>query len=230
MGSDRDDAFDNEQPVHTVFVDGFYMDIKPVTNRQYQRFVVETGHPPPFLDRQWASEFNWKGLNFPEGMDDLPVVLVNWHDAQSYAKWAGKRLPTEAEWEKAARGGLVQKKFPYGDKLRFNQANFDKGYFRKKRLEPVGSYPPNKYGLYDMAGNVWQWCQDWYGENYYSASKKHNPKGPVEGVYRVFRGGSWKSLKRFLRTSQRGKDIPEVKCVTIGFRCALSQDKTPGLK
>ena len=226
IGSDEHEAKNDEMPRHTVYLSAFYIDRHEVTNIEYQQFVLATGHPPPFVDRPWAEPYNWKGTAYPDGAGCLPVVLVSWHDAQAYAQWAGKRLPTEAEWEKASRGGLVNLKYPFANDLELHQANFDKGLIRRKRLLPVGSFKPNGYGLYDTAGNVWEWCQDWYDEDYYKISSNQNPPGPEQGLYRVLRGGSWLNDKKFLRCSQRGKNVPEYKSYTLGFRCALSTDRT----
>ncbi len=121
------------------------------------------------------------------------MVYVSWNDAITYAKWAGKRLPTEAEWEKADREGLVGRKYPSGDKEPDgSQCNFfdeepDDGY---RYSAPVGHYSPNGYGLFDLAGNVWEWCSDWYDRNYYANSPPNNPSGPNNASFRVFRGGS----------------------------------------
>ena len=114
------------------------------------------------MDRPWAEPYNWRGTDYPAGKGNYPVVLVTWEDAQAYAAWMSKRLPTEAEWEKASRAQLISRKYPYGDTLENNWANFDKGFLRKNTLKPVGSFEPSGVGLYDMAGNVWEWCQDWY--------------------------------------------------------------------
>jgi len=224
MGSVDEEVNADEKPSHTVFVDSFYIDRHEVTNSQYQKFILATGHPAPFVDRPWAEPYNWKGTAYPDGKGNHPVVLVSWDDAQAFARWAGKRLPTEAEWEKAVRGSLVSKKYPFGDQLEMSQANFDKGFLRENALQPVESFQPSGYGLYDMAGNVWEWCQDWYDEKYYKASPGKNPPGPDGGVYRVLRGGSWTNDKEFLRCAQRGKNVPDGKSHVIGFRCALSAE------
>ena len=224
MGSIDEEVKADEKPAHTVFVDSFYIDRHEVTNSQYQKFILATGHPAPFVDKPWAEPYNWKGTAYPEGKANHPVVLISWDDAQAYARWAGKRLPTEAEWEKAVRGNLVSKKYPFGDRLEMNHANFDKGFLRENALQPVESYQPSGNGLYDMAGNAWEWCQDWYDAKYYKSSPPKNPAGPDGGVYRVLRGGSWVNDKEFLRCAQRGKNVPDGKSHIIGFRCALSAE------
>jgi formylglycine-generating enzyme required for sulfatase activity len=224
MGSDTDPAelSADEKPLHTVFLDAYYIDKYEVTNAQYQLFILATGRPAPFVDRFWAEPYNWKGTDYPAGHGNYPVVLVSWEDAQAYAAWMKKRLPTEAEWEKAARAQLIGKQYPYGDTLKNNQANFDRGFFRENKLKPVGSFEPSSFGLYDMAGNVWEWCQDWYADTYYKNSPAQNPRGPAEGLYRVNRGGSWVNDERYLRCSQRGKNTPDCRSHILGFRCALS--------
>lgn len=214
----------DEKPAHTVFLDAYYIDKYEVTNAQYRSFVLATGRPAPFVNRPWAEPYNWRGTDYPAGKGNYPVVLVTWEDAQAYAAWMNKRLPTEAEWEKAARAQLINRQYPYGDTLKNNQANFDKGFLRKNALKPVGSFEPNAIGLYDMAGNVWEWCQDWYDADYYKKSPAQNPRGPAEGLYRVDRGGAWVNDNNYLRCSQRGKNMPDSKSHITGFRCALSTE------
>jgi len=224
MGSDKKTSKKiDESPLHEVYLSAYYIDKFEVTNRQYKKFITETGYPAPYVrDSDWAKPFNWINNNYPNNLADHPVVLVNWNDTSAYAKWAGKRLPTEAEWEKASRGGLLNNSYPFGNKIGFNQASFDKGYVRGRELKPVGTYPPNPYEIFDMSGNVWEWCQDWYLDKYYNESPDKNPLGPDNGTYKVFRGGSWISDRKFLRCANRGKNTPEYKSPSLGFRCALS--------
>lgn len=226
MGSDNktSDKID-EKPLHEVYLSAYFIDKFEVTNRQYKKFITETGHSAPYIeDKDWAKPFNWINNNYPENQADFPVVLVNWYDATAYAKWAGKRLPTEAEWEKAARGGLLNNVYPFGNKLEFNQASFDKGYVRGRKIDSAGTYQPNPYGIFDMSGNVWEWCQDWYTDKYYNDSPYKNPPGPANGIYKVFRGGSWISDKKYLKCAFRGKNTPEYRSPSLGFRCALSNN------
>jgi formylglycine-generating enzyme required for sulfatase activity len=215
------DGKDAEKPVHTVYVDAFYIDVYEVTSAQYKKFMGATKHPAPD---------DWKDPNF--NSPDQPVVGTTWFDATAYAQWAGKRLPTEAEWEKAARGGLVGKRFPWGDEApdgtqcNFADKNTDYGWSNKnvnddyQSTAPVGSFPPNGYNLYGMAGNVWEWCADWWGLSYYAISPEKNPKGPDSGVARVMRGGSWVSNADSVRAAFRNYLSPALTGSLVGFRCA----------
>lgn len=213
----------DEMPQHAVYLESFAIDIHPVTNEQFVRFLEYTGGEKDQnyndLIRLKDSRLNRVAgkLSIESGYSKHPVVGVTWYGAVAYAKWVGKRLPTEAEWEAAARGGKEFAIYPTGDTIEKSQANFF-----SSDTTAVMSYAPNGYGLYDMAGNVYDWCQDWYGYNYYesSALEPHNPKGPLQGVYRVLRGGCWKSLKEDLRCSHRHRNNPGAMNGTYGFRCA----------
>ena len=200
---------DDEHPQHKVWVDAFLIDRYEVTNAQYEKFMKATGHEAPeYWDDEKYNKFNH------------PVVGVSWFDAVAYAKWAGKRLPTEAEWEKAARGGLVDKHYPWGDSISHDNANYGTGgRDRWEHTSPVGSFPPNEYGLYDMAGNVEEWCADWYDKDYYRSSPERNPKGPNTGSWRVLRGGSWGGNTSLSRCAYRFY-APSISNYFIGFRCA----------
>ena len=178
MGSEDEDAHDNEQPVHTVHVDAFYMDVYEVTNAQFKAFVDANPQwrryqiDPRFHDGDYLG--HWLGNTYPPGEANHPVVNVSWYAAMAYAAWAGKRLPTEAEWEYAARGGLAGQTYPWGDTLTHADASYDSRYHPAPLA--VGNYPPNGYGLYDMAGNVWEWCLDEYDADVYARSRnRHNP-------------------------------------------------------
>lgn len=207
MGSDYGEP--DEEPVHTVYLDAFYMDIYEVTNALYKKFVDATGHKAPSY---WSDPKS----NAP----DQPVVGVTWHDAKAYCDWSGKRLPTEAEWEKAARGGLVGKTYPWGD-IDDTGPPGTGTHPGVSGAYPIGNFAPNGYGLYDMSRNAWEWCVDWYGEDYYAKSPRENPKGPSSGKTRILRGGSWfAGISTPLPVSYRYSYDPERSSNLIGFRCA----------
>lgn len=182
----------------------FFMDTREVTVGQFKHFLKLSGY-------QTNLKINWNEVYEYSPTDKHPMILINWHDATAYAKWAGKRLPTEAEWEYAARGGLVGKRFPWGNDVNFSRdyANYD-GTFGKdtwdKTTAPVGSFNPNGFGLYDMTGNVWEWCQDWYSSDH---------------VSRVFRGGSWGNNTNLLRVTDRINVAATTRSKYGGFRCML---------
>ena len=200
----REGTTNHDAPLHNVYVDAFYMDKCEVTYSQYAKFIEETGHKKPFY---------WDDVRFNDPMQ--PVIGVDWQDAVDYAEWAGKRLPTEAEWEKAARGGLELKKFPWGDELNKTLANY-----HSMVNKPVASYSPNGYGLFDMAGNVWEWVSDYYGTNYYGLSPLSNPKGPETGRFRIIRGGALNTSGQSLMCGHRHSYDPRLSIYSIGFRCA----------
>ena len=213
----------DEMPRHAVNLNAFALDAYPVTNEQFVRFLEAMGGEKDQnnndIIRLRESRIKRSGgkLNIESGYAKHPVVGVTWYGATAYAKWLGKRLPTEAEWEVAAEGGLEESTYPTGDNIERTQANFF-----SSDTTPVMSYPPNGYGFYDMAGNVYEWCQDWYDYHYYdiSVQEPDNPKGPLQGVYRILRGGCWKSLKEDLRCSHRHRNNPGTVNGTYGFRCA----------
>jgi sulfatase modifying factor 1 len=221
----------DDQPVHVVQVDAFWMDKYEVTNDDYARFAAATGRRTPF---------HWIGGKFPRGQERFPVYNVTWDDAAAYCGAAGKRLPTEAEWERAARGAVEKAMFPWGAQL--GQAPRRRGAGAAAAVPPadpeaeaakparfgypdgpvaVGSYAPNQFGLYDVIGNVWEWVADWYDPNYYSVSPDRNPRGPEKGIYRVIRGGGWPDNdERILALHYRNFTNPELRSDTVGFRCA----------
>jgi formylglycine-generating enzyme required for sulfatase activity len=202
MGSEEGE--DNERPVHRVWVDSFELGACQVTNREYDAFVQSTGHSRP------PSEFN---------DPSQPVVAVSWIDAVRYCEWfssvSGRRfrLPTEAEWEFAARGGAEGKLYPWGDDM----ADATR---RLNGPEVVARRAPNGYGLYDICENVHEWCSDWYGADYYSVSPDRNPRGPETGSRRVSRGGSWRHQIKISRCAARSSIPPEFRYTDYGFRIA----------
>ena len=209
MGSDKGSP--DELPVHLVTLDAFYIDKFEVTVRQY-RACVEAGIcEEPTI----ASLCNWDG-----GLPDTnPINCMTWEAAKAYCEWAGQRLPTEAEWEKAARG-TDRRTYPWGEDLDRQHANYREGSGRS--TDPVGSYEEgvSPYGAYDMAGNVWEWVADWYAEDYYSKSPRENPPGPERGEHRILRGGSWWFEAPYVRSARRQPYLPLVTDIDIGFRCA----------
>lgn len=211
--SDSNNGDVDEYPVHEVFIGAFYIDIYEVTNSQYQKFVSATGYASPPL---------WHDTRFNK--PEHPVVNVSWNDAVAYANWANKRLPTEAEWEYAARGNLIGKPYPSGDRITRNDANFTsiEGTDTWKWTAPVGSFQPNGFGLFDMAGNVWEWCFDQYRLDYYSMSPRNNPRYGSSSVpknenFRVLRGGGWSGSIDDLRVSDRWYHLTSES--SVGFRC-----------
>ncbi len=206
MGSDYVETRKNEAPAHLVEMDGFWMDATLVTYKDFKKFVEATGYMTTAETK--SNTQNWRS---GEGKEDCPVTCVSWHDAKAYAKWAHKRLPTEAEWEYAACGGRGKIKYPWGN-AEFNdkkpQANF-----LGSGPTPVKAFPTNAYSLYDMAGNVWQWCADSYKENYYTTELSL-------GNQRVQRGGSF--LSNSHRITARSKSDPDESSVCTGFRCVKS--------
>jgi formylglycine-generating enzyme required for sulfatase activity len=213
----------DEMPRHAVQITSFALDIHPVTNEQFLLFLQAMGgekdqHNNDIIRLRDSRIKRSAGkLTIESGYARHPVVGVTWYGAVAYAKWIGKRLPTEAEWEAAASANKENFLFPTGIDIDRTQANFF-----SSDTTPVMSYPPNAFGLYDMAGNVYEWCQDWYAYNSYeiSALEPNNPQGPQQGVYRVLRGGCWKSLKEDLRCSHRHRNNPGTVNSTYGFRCA----------
>ncbi len=199
--------YTNQQPVHAVTVSNFFFDAREVTVAQYRSFCTATGRSMPV----WPS-WGWE--------EDNPMVYVGWGDAAAYCQWAGKRLPTEAEWEYAARGGNRSQGYTYSGSNTIGDVAWY-GYNAGNRTHPVGTKTPNELGLYDMSGNVCEWCSDWYDARYYSVSPPVDPKGPSSGTYfRVLRGGSWNESENFWRVAERGRESPEVGGHGVGFRCA----------
>jgi len=273
------DWFERETPLHTVYLDAFYMDKYQVTNARYAKFLNEYGKNTDSAGNKLIHiggehcliEKSGGTYRPKSGYENHPVIFVTWYGATAYAQFYGKRLPTEAEWEKAARGGLVGKRYPWGDEMpptklvgnfadetlkkkvssmgdaRYRSVTtlmingYDDGY--AESTAPVGKFEPNGYGLFDMAGNVWEWCADEYDPGYYSESPKNNPKGPdapvpiekkiIEGdpdcdptaVWCVLRGDCWHGNAYGLRCATRSRYDASVSSYNSGFRCvqALQQ-------
>jgi formylglycine-generating enzyme required for sulfatase activity len=204
---------DCERPVHRVSVDVFQLAATQVTNAEYDRFQIATSSAsPPF------------GQNVNFSHPQQPVTGVSWHEAARYCDWlraqTGRpyRLPTEAEWEHAARGGLEQKNFPWGDEP--PQSLPDYAVRWKNGPEVVARYAANGFGLYDICDNVHEWCSDWYDSNYYANSPERNPRGPDEGKRKASRGGSWRHFVKVARCSARSSIPPEFQYADYGFRVA----------
>jgi formylglycine-generating enzyme required for sulfatase activity len=214
MGIDGLQGLEDERPFHLVRLEAYEMDLHEVTTARYAAFLRATNRRPPWL---------WESVDLAIH-GDRPVIGVDWHDADAYCRWAGKRLPTEAEWEKAARG-TDGRSFPWGNQQPTPElANFALGarFSYSQALMPVGRYEKGKsaYGVYEMAGNVWEWVQDWYDGSYYEHSPERNPQGPDTGQLKVLRGGSWSELPKYLLTYGRFKLPPETLNSYTGFRCA----------
>ncbi len=208
MGKDKKG---DTRPEHKIFLDSFYMDKYEVTNTLYFKFCQETKRKLPEF---WGMEKYSCGMDYP----NHPVVGINWKDAEAYAKWAGKRLPTEAEWEYTARGGLSGKDFPNGKDIDSTKANYTiKG--KNKGTVTVGSYSPNGFGLYDMVGNVREWVSDWYDKYYYKNSPSKNPTGPKEGKFKVIRGGGYHSGPGCINVYRRNALPSNWVDFNVGFRC-----------
>jgi formylglycine-generating enzyme required for sulfatase activity/tRNA A-37 threonylcarbamoyl transferase component Bud32 len=217
MGSSDADRYasDDEKPQHTVYLDAFWIDKYEVTNALYKKCVdagkCQSPNPTESYSRRW-----YYGIS---KFDNYPVIYVSWNDAKAYCEWAGKRLPTEAEWEKAARGtdGRI---YPWGNAFDKNRLNSSEG--GRGDTTPVDSFPSgaSPYGALDMAGNVWEWVADWHDSAYYTNSPRNNPKGPSSGQYRVLRGGAWNYNQYYVRAAYRIYNIPDLRNNYVGFRCA----------
>ncbi|MYF99404.1 formylglycine-generating enzyme family protein [Candidatus Poribacteria bacterium] len=239
MGSNDMDANDDEEPVHTVSLDTFLMDKYPVTNSDFKEFLIADAerYKPEWLRDNIDITYqdggylrHWDGDMYPHGTHDHPVTGVSWFAAMAYAQWAGKRLPTEAEWEKAARGRLSGKKYPWGDSINPDNENY---IYNRSDTIPVGSYSANGFGLYDMCGNVWEWCLDAYDTDFYNIPISQNPFSGTNSLTwvlgnfrrvktaRVLRGGPWGADSQVARVSQRFTGSPTDTLPTFGFRCVM---------
>lgn len=206
---------DDEKPVHRVWVDSFELAVHQVTNAEYGCFLAATKAAPPL---------NWTDPNFND--PKMPVVAVSWHEATAYCVWLSKtandryRLPTEAEWECAARGGAEKALYTWGDAPPESLPDYANRW--KIGPEPVGLYPPNPYGLYNIGDNVHEWCADWYDAAYYKDSLERNPQGPADGMRKASRGGSWRHHIKVSRNAARSSIPPEFQYADYGFRIARS--------
>jgi formylglycine-generating enzyme len=255
---------DGEGPVRRVRLDAFQMDACAVSNAEFKRFADATGHVTEAETFGWSFVFAgllpddfpptravahtpwWRQVEASdwrrpegehsdlEGRMDHPVVHVSWNDAQAYCAWSGRRLPTEAEWEYAARGGLEGRPFPWGDELEpggEHRMNVWQGAFPQENdladgfygTCAVSEFPANGYGLHNMTGNVWEWCQDWFSPSYYDVSPRRDPRGPAQGTHRVMRGGSYLCHRSYCaryRVDARSANTPDTSTGNLGFRCA----------
>ena len=218
------DSFRIEEPVHPVMLEDFYMDQYEVTNLMYQSCVEDGACAFP-SDMSSATRTRYFGKS---EFDNYPVIFINWYDAVTFCEWRGARLPTEAEWEKAARGGLTGKMYPWGDEwpgCDFGSANGAQHAFCKPDTAQVGSFAANGYGVYDMSGNVTEWLSDWFRDDYYANSPDFNPLGPDEGKERAVRGGAWHFHWFDIRIAGRAERNPDYRDETLGFRCVRDLDQ-----
>ena len=239
MGNNSSDVDKNEKPEHTVYLDAYWIDKYEVTNSQFLQFIDETGY---ITDAERAGcSYVWRSGNWPcingaswrnptgpgsdvKSIPDHPVLHISWNDADAYCSWVGRDLPTEAQWEKAVRGekGYL---YPWGNETPTAQlANFDGNVGASTA---VGSYPSgaSPYAAMDLAGNVWEWVKDYYGQSYYySKSSWNNPQGPASGQYRILRGGSWLYNESYMRSTMRLSIFPDYAGNNNGFRCAMNEE------
>ncbi|XP_072454722.1 formylglycine-generating enzyme isoform X2 [Notamacropus eugenii] len=234
---------DGEGPARRVRINSFYMDLYEVSNAEFEKFVNSTGYVTEVAAAPWWLPVKGANWRHPEGPDstilhrqDHPVLHVSWNDAVAYCTWAGKRLPTEAEWEYSCRGGLENRLYPWGNKLQpkgQHYANIWQGEFPVSNTgedgyrgtAPVTAFPPNGYGLYNIVGNAWEWTSDWWSVHH-SADETLDPKGPPSGSDRVKKGGSYMCHKSYCyryRCAARSQNTPDSSASNLGFRCAASR-------
>lgn len=239
-------AFNNEHPSHRVMISkGFWMSQTEITIGAYRKYAQATRRKmPEELVLAAPERFRWQG--FPQG-DNYPVVFITWEEAIRYCEWAGGRLPTEAEWEYAARAGSAEARYGNLDEIVWYADNSGASKLNSTELwekassphdfglrlrdngndtHPVAEKSPNDFGLYDMLGNVWEHCADWYGEKYYQLNEEKDPKGPSKGEFRIMRGGSWNTRPKGVRVSIRSWMLPDHRFSNIGFRCILEEIPT----
>jgi formylglycine-generating enzyme required for sulfatase activity len=225
MGSDAGEGATDEEPEHVVYISEYYIGKYEVTNKQYKKFCDATS-------RSYPSDPGFDGMSsYFTSYPDYPVVMVSWYDAVDYCAWAGLRLPTEAEWEKASRGSADERTYPWG----FTEPYYNGQYYCNYDYSdadgylytcPVTAFSIGKspYGCYNMAGNVWEWCNDWYYGSYYSISPSTDPQGPTTGNNKVVRGGSWSDNAGYMRSAFRLYNSPsDMLYGLIGFRCSASE-------
>lgn len=235
MGSNNGES--DEKPLHSVTVSSFYIGEYEVTVKEFRKFIEATGYKTDAEKYGFSLIWNGESLEKKDGVswrcnekgdkrsqeeDSHPVIHVSWNDANAYAKWAGGRLPTEAEWEYAAKVGASTSSSStckYSGSDNIDEVAWYGGNSGNK-THPVGQKKPNKLGIYDMSGNVWEWCSDWYGVNYYGSRPANDPKGPVGGTARVLRGGSWGSFDHYCHSESRNWSDPDIWFGFIGFRLA----------
>jgi formylglycine-generating enzyme required for sulfatase activity len=210
------DWFFPEEPPHSINLSAFYMDVYEVTNARYQACVIAGACTAPHE----TSSYTRSSYYGDDLYDNYPVIYIDWNQAKTYCEWRGARLPSEAEWEKAARG-TTKNIYPWGDTFNSAWANtFELGAGQPVAVATHSAASP--YGAFDMIGNVWEWVQDWYGGGYYAQSPRSNPTGPATGIEKVIRGGSFKNESDKATTSVRGKAGVDNRGDDIGFRCAKS--------
>jgi serine/threonine-protein kinase len=219
MGADQDT---DERPIHTVNLKAFWIDVHEVTNAEYAECVAEKKCRAPSSKSSYSRPSYYDNVQYT----NFPVLYVSWSDADAYCKWRDARLPSEAEWEKAARGGLEGKPYPWGDDApvctagAVTGAQFDD--CTVKDVLAVNSFAPNRYGLFDMAGNAWEWVNDSYTLNYNNSASGVNPTAPANVDTKVVRGGAWNTINFHLRVANRISYSPTIRYPTISFRCAMT--------